>query len=113
MSNNKKISISIDQIRFIASTAKCPKCGSKDVQFNLPFECHLKTKNGKLDKVVLDFTNPAYWLKTTMTKCSGCGFEFHLREHNEEFYNDLEKSFKKKKEDINKFYYDFDSYNTY
>lgn len=110
MVEKKKISISIDQIRYISSVGKCPKCGSQDVEFSLPYECHIRTINGKISKVVLDFTNPSYWLTTTKTKCAKCAFEFHLSEHNEEFYSGLEESFKIKKEEIDKFFYDFDSY---
>ena len=108
--NSNSFSIKIDQIRYIAQSAKCPKCGSKDVKFALPKECHIRTKDGKLDKLVLDFKNPSYWLKQTKTYCAKCGIHFHIRKHDENFYQGLEESFNHKNEDIDVWYYEFDSY---
>lgn len=104
--------ITIDQIKYIASVAKCPKCGSKDVKFDIPFESRLETKDGKLNSVVMDFSNPSYFLTNTHTTCLKCSFKFHLHEHDDQFYQGLEKSFKDKKEDVSVFYYEFDSYKT-
>ncbi len=110
--NGKDFSIGMKQVKYIGSCGHCPTCGSKDVKFSLPFEAHLRTKNGKLDSVVLDFTNPQYWLKKTMTKCALCGFEFHLRDVKDDFYTGLEAS--NKDEGVNhvKWHYDFDTYKT-
>jgi 5-methylcytosine-specific restriction endonuclease McrA len=109
---NEKIGIGMRQVRYIASTGKCPHCGSKDVSFKLPLECYIETKSLKPNKVVLDFTNPQYWLKETTTKCAYCGYEFHLRDHNETFYKGLEESKKDKGDNPSKWYYNFDSYKT-
>ncbi|MHA1682162.1 MAG: hypothetical protein ACTSUE_14590 [Promethearchaeota archaeon] len=110
MSDENNYGIGINQVRYIGSCGKCPACGSKDVKFSLPFEAHLETKDGVLDRVVLDFSNPQYWLKVTMTRCAVCGFEFHLRDQKEDFYQGLEESYKKDGENPNKWYYEFDTY---
>ncbi len=110
--NGKDYSIGLKQVKYIGSCGRCPACGSKDVKFSLPFEAHLRTKDGKLDRVVLDFTNPAYFLKKTMTRCASCNFEFHLRDVKEDFYIGLEASNQDEGENHSKWYYEFDSFKT-
>ena len=102
--------IGMRQVKYIASCGTCPNCNSTSVKFKLPLECHLETKDKKLSKVVLDFRTPQYWLNTTVTTCADCGFQFHLREHNESFYQDLEKSKQDDGDNPNMWYYDFDTY---
>ena len=111
MSEDKE-GIGMPEVKYIASCGKCPNCGSTSVRFRLPLECYMETKDGKLNKVVLDFTNPSYWLKTTTTHCAECGYEFHLREHNENFYQGLEETRQKEGMSPNKWYYEFESYKT-
>ncbi|MFX0103245.1 MAG: hypothetical protein ACFFCS_27010 [Candidatus Hodarchaeota archaeon] len=110
--NNQQEGIGLNQVKYIGTCGRCPACGSKDVQFKLPFEARLETKDGILNRVVLDFTNPQYWLKTTMTKCSHCGFEFHLRDQNDNFYKGLQDSYADEGPNPNIWYYDFDTYKT-
>lgn len=76
-----KYSISLKEVEFIASAAQCPKCGSKNVRFDLPRQSHIETKDGKLSKVVLDFTKPNWWLKESVTHCLDCGVAFHIRDN--------------------------------
>ena len=109
---NNDVGIGMPEVKYIAACGKCPNCGSTSVRFKLPLESYMETKDGKLDKVVLDFTSPQYWLKTTTTKCSYCGYEFHLRNHNEQFYNGLQETRQKEGNQPVKWYYDFDSYKT-
>ena len=78
--NNKNPGIDMRQVKYIASIGHCPKCGSDSVKFRLPFESYLETKDKELIKVVLDFSSPQYWLKTTVTTCAKCGYT--------EFYSD-------------------------
>lgn len=59
---------------------------------------------------MLDFTNPRYWLKTTTTKCVECGYEFHLRDHVEDFYKGLQETREEKGQMPNKWSYNFDDY---
>ena len=102
----------IKQIRFIGKIAKCPMCSSIDIQFKLPFEARLESIKGEVAKIVLDFSNPKYWLKTTMSKCSNCNYEFHLRDHYEKFDEELEKASETEGENLSKWYYDFNSLKT-
>lgn len=102
--------IGLPEIRYIASCGKCPNCGSTSVRFKLPLESYIETDDLELDKVVLDFTNPRYWLKTTTTKCSECGYEFHLRDHVDDFYKGLQETREKEGQMPNKWSYDFDNY---
>ncbi|MHA1819862.1 MAG: hypothetical protein ACTSU2_02570 [Promethearchaeota archaeon] len=108
-----KFGITMNEVKYIASVGKCPVCGSRNVQFSLPFECRLETEDGKLKRVVLDFSNPQYWLKVTMTKCSYCGVEFHLRDSNDKFYEGLEETAKKSQGSPKVWYYDFDDFKTF
>jgi ssDNA-binding Zn-finger/Zn-ribbon topoisomerase 1 len=108
--NDKKIGIDMRQVKYIASIGHCPKCGSNSVKFRLPFESYLATKDNNLDKVVLDFSNPQYWLRKTVTTCLECGHKFHLRDHNNEFYQGLEASKNDEGDSSVKWSYDFESY---
>lgn len=111
MSEEKdKEGIGLPEVRYIASCGKCPNCGSTSVRFKLPLECYLESKDLKLDKVVLDFTNPQYWLKTTTTQCAECGYEFHLRDTKDDFYKGLQETRKKEGQMPNKWYYNFKEY---
>lgn len=110
MPEDKKYGIGMKQVKFIGSIGRCPACGSKDVKFSLPFEAHLRTENGKLAKVVLDFGNPQYWLNTTMTKCANCSFEFHLRDVYDDFYKGLEASKNDPGDNPVVWSYDFDKF---
>ncbi|GAB4330856.1 MAG: hypothetical protein Kow0069_38480 [Promethearchaeota archaeon] len=87
----KNMSISLKEVEYIASVAKCPKCGSRDVRFDVPQDSRIETSDGKLKRVVLDFSHPNYWLKTTVTHCLRCGIAFHIRDTMEkgEFYRGL------------------------
>ena len=109
--NDKKIGIDMRQVKYIASVGHCPKCGSDSVKFRLPFESYLETKDNKLNKIVLDFSNPQYWLRKTVTTCIKCGYKFHLRDHNSEFYQGLEASKNDEGDSSIKWSYDFESYN--
>jgi hypothetical protein len=62
--------------------------------------------------VVLDFRTPTYWLNTTTTKCAECGYEFHLRDHNENFYKELQETREKQGTRPNIWYYMFEDYKT-
>jgi len=104
--------IGMPEVKYIGSCGKCPNCGSTSVRFSLPLESYLETKDGKLNKVVLNFSSPQYWLKTTTTKCANCGYEFHLRDHNDNFYNGLEEARKTQGTKPVKWYYNFDDYKT-
>ena len=108
------IGIGMPEVKFIASCGKCPNCQSTDVQFKVPLESYLETKDGKLDKVVLDFSSPQYWLKTTVTTCAKCGYQFHLRDNpeNENFYQGIEETRQKEGTQPVKWSYDFESYKT-
>ena len=108
--NNKKTGIDMRQVKYIASVGHCPNCGSDSVKFRLPLECYLETKDKELNKVVLDFSSPQYWLKTTKSTCVDCGQEFHLRDHNVEFYQGLEASKNDEGDSSIKWSYDFESY---
>ena len=112
MSNDKKEGIGLPEVKYIASVGKCPNCGSESVRFKLPLECYLETKDRKLNKVVLDFSNPQYWLKTTTTQCADCGYEFHLREVTDDFYQGLQEVREREGEIPNKWYYQFNDYKT-
>ena len=109
---NNDIGVGMPEVKFIASCGKCPNCGSTDVQFKLPLESFLETKDGKLNKVVLDFRSPQYWLKTTVTTCAKCGYQFHLRDNNENFYQGIEDTRQKEGTQPVIWYYDFESYKT-
>ena len=100
----------IKQIKYIGAVAKCPMCSSTDIQFKLPFEARIETVKGEVKKLVLDFSNPTYWLKTTMSKCSSCNYEFHLRDHYDNFDEGLDKASDDEGDNISKWYYDFDSF---
>ncbi|MBD3353049.1 MAG: hypothetical protein GF364_16330 [Candidatus Lokiarchaeota archaeon] len=106
----KKYGIGMKQVKYIGSCGRCPACGSRDVKFSLPFEAHLRTVDGKLSKVVLDFRNPQYWLNTTMTKCANCSFEFHLRDVVDDFYKGLEASKQDSGENPAVWSYEFDNF---
>ncbi len=108
--NKEKIGINMNQVKYIGKVGECPNCGSTSVRFRLPLECYLETENKKLNKVVLDFSRPQYWLKTTVTTCAKCGYQFHLRNHNNEFYMGLEESKNDKGDDYVKWSYKFDDY---
>ncbi len=110
MTEQEDNGIGMPEVRYIASCGKCPNCGSNSVRFRLPLECYLETKDGKLDKVVLDFSSPQYFLKETVTTCAKCGYQFHLRNHNENFYQGLEETRQKEGKGPIKWYYEFDSY---
>lgn len=101
------MSISLKEVEFIASVGKCPKCGSTNVKFDLPLECHLETKDGKLNRVVLDFTNPNYWLKQTVTHCLDCGVAFHLRDVDPNFYQGLKDVQDREEDSPAKWAYEF------
>lgn len=104
--------IGMPEVKFIGSCGKCPNCGSTSVRFKLPLESYIETEDLKLAKVVLDFSSPQYWLNTTVTTCAKCGYQFHLREHNPDFYQGLEETRRKQGEKPNKWYYEFESYKT-
>ena len=106
------IGIGMPEVKYVGSCGKCPNCGSTDVRFKLPLESYIETKNGKLAKVVVDFSSPQYWLKTTVTTCAACGFQFHLRDGNENFYQGLEETRKKEGTQPVKWSYDFNDYKT-
>ena len=108
--NNKKIGIDMRQVKYIASAGHCPKCGSNSVKFRLPFESYLETRDNKLNKVVLDFSNPQNWLRKTVTTCAKCGHKFHLRDDNDKFYQGLEASKNDEGDSPTKWSYDFESY---
>lgn len=111
MSDKKEdMGIGMPEVRYIGSCGKCPNCGSIDVRFKLPLESYIETKDGKLNKVILDFKEPNYWLNTTVTTCAKCGFQFHLREDNENFYQGLEETRQKEGTQPVKWSYDFESY---
>jgi hypothetical protein len=109
---NNDVGIGMPEVKYIASCGKCPNCGSTSVRFKVPLESYLETKDGILNRVVLDFSSPQYWLKTTTTKCAYCGYEFHLRNHNEDFYKGLQETRQKEGTQPVKWFYDFDSYKT-
>jgi len=111
--SEEKIGVGMRQVKYIASCGKCPNCGSTSVKFKLPLECFMETKDGKLDKVVLAFRHPPYWLKTTVTTCARCSYQFHLRDHNEKFYQGLETSKQDEGDNLNVWYYNFDEYKEY
>ena len=104
--------IGMPEVKYIGSCGKCPNCGSTSVRFRIPLESYIETKDSKLYKVVLDFRNPTYWLKTTTTKCAKCGYEFHLRDHNDDFYKSLQETREKSGAKPNSWYYMFDDYKT-
>ena len=108
--NDKKIGIDMRQVKYIASIGHCPKCGSDSVKFRLPFESYLETKDNKPNKVVLNFSNPQYWLRKTVTTCVKCGHKFHLRDDNDKFYQGLEASKNDEGDSPTKWSYDFESY---
>lgn len=110
--NEEEAGIGMPEVKYIASCGKCPNCGSTSVRFRLPLECYLETKDLKLAKVVLDFRNPQYWLKETVTRCANCGFEFHLRDHNENFYQGLQETREKEGTQPTVWWYEFDNYRT-
>lgn len=112
MSDDEKAGIGMPEVKFIASLGKCPNCGSESVRFRIPLESYLETEGKELKKVVLDFSNPKYWLKTTTTHCVECGYEFHLRDNNEDFYKGLQETREREGTSPNKWYYDFESYKT-
>jgi len=104
--------IGMPEVRYIGSLGKCPNCGKSSVRFKLPLESYIETKDGKLNKVVLDFSSPQYWLKTTTTTCAYCGYEFHLRDNNDNFYKGLEEARQNEGTKPVKWYYEFESYKT-
>ncbi|MHA1149510.1 MAG: hypothetical protein ACTSR8_14845 [Promethearchaeota archaeon] len=108
--SEEKPSIGMPEVRFIGSCGKCPNCGSTSVRFKLPLESYIETENLKLNRVVLDFTNPNYWLNTTVTTCAECGFQFHLRDSNPNFYQGLEETKQKEGATPVKWSYKFDDY---
>ncbi len=112
MVEENEIGIGMPEVKFIASCGKCPNCESTDVRFRVPLECYMETKDGKLDKVVLDFSSPQYWLKTTVTTCAKCGFQFHLRDTNDTFYQGIEETRQKEGTQPVIWSYDFESYKT-
>jgi hypothetical protein len=112
MSKEKKEGIGLPEVKYIASVGKCPNCGSTSVRFRLPLESYIETKDLKLNKVVLDFSNPQYWLKTTTTHCAVCGYEFHLRDHVDDFYKGLQEVREQEGDMPNKWYYQFEEYKT-
>jgi hypothetical protein len=100
------------EVKFIGSCGKCPNCGSTSVRFKLPLESYIETKDLKLNKVVLDFSSPQYWLQTTVTTCAKCGYQFHLRDNNDNFYKELQETRETEGTTPVKWSYDFDSYKT-
>jgi len=109
---SKEEGIGMPEVKYIGSCGTCPNCGSKSVRFKVPLESYIETKDLKLNKVVLDFSNPNYWLRTTVTTCAECGYQFHLRDHNENFFKGLEETRKKEGTEPNTWYYDFEDYKT-
>ena len=105
-----KPSIGMPEVRFIGSCGTCPNCGSKSVRFKVPLESYIETEDLKLAKVVLDFTNPNYWLNTTVTTCAKCGYQFHLRDSNPNFFQGLEETKKKDGANPAKWSYKFEDY---
>ncbi len=107
---SKEEGIGMPEVEYIATCGKCPNCGSESVHFKIPLESYIETKGLRLSKVVLDFTKPNYWLNTTTTECVECGYQWHLRDSNPNFYKGLEETRQKQETRPVKWSYKFDTY---